>query len=113
MIYKLFPILFLVFTTTSCAGITAEETTVAVAINATVTAVKDSAATGNEVVVCSEPRPRICTYDYKPVCASRDTGIRCVTTPCPSTENITYSNGCAACSDKRVISYQPGSCEAP
>ena len=104
MIYKLFPILFLVFTTTSCADITVEETTVIAA--------KSAAATGDELVVCSEPRPQICTHDYKPVCASRDTGIRCVTTPCPTTENITYSNGCAACSDKRVISYQPGSCEA-
>ena len=110
MIYKLFPILFLVFTTTSCAGITVEETT---AKETTVLAAKSAAATGDEVVVCSEPRPQICTHDYKPVCASRDTGIRCVTTPCPTTENITYSNGCAACSDKRVISYQSGSCEAP
>ena len=96
MIDKLCPLLFLALATTSCVGTTDKE-----AIAAT-----------NEAVVCTEPRPQICTHDYNPVCATRDTGIRCVTTPCPTTEEITYSNGCAACSDKRVISYRPSSCEA-
>lgn len=68
-------------------------------------------AAGNEPIICPEPRPQICTYDYNPVCATRDTGMRCVTTPCPSTEDVTYSNGCTACSDQSVISYRPGRCE--
>ena len=60
---------------------------------------------------CSEPRPQICTREYRPVCATRDTGVRCVTTPCPSTELKTYSNGCTACSDPGVVGYQLNACE--
>ena len=61
---------------------------------------------------CTEPRPQICTYDYTPVCATRDTGIRCVTSPCPgSQEQVTYSNACSACADTRVYSHTPGACE--
>ncbi|MCK4840009.1 MAG: hypothetical protein KAS94_14490 [Desulfobulbaceae bacterium] len=96
MIYKLVPILFLAIASTSCAGTIPEKVP----------------AVTNAAVACTDPRPQICTQDYTPVCATRDTGIRCVTTPCPATEDITYSNGCSACSDKNVISYRPGSCEA-
>lgn len=63
-------------------------------------------------VVCQDPRPQICTMDYTPVCGLRDTGVRCVTTPCPSTEWATYSNGCTACSDTRVFGYVAGECPA-
>ena len=62
-------------------------------------------------VECSDPRPEMCTRDYRPVCALRDSGIRCVTTPCPSTEWKTYSNGCSACADSEVQGYRPGTCE--
>jgi hypothetical protein len=65
-----------------------------------------------EVAVCSEPRPEACTQEYRPVCAERDNGVRCVTTPCDSTEKKTYSNGCTACSDPLVYSYEPGACVA-
>ncbi|AXF85831.1 hypothetical protein DTO96_101571 [Ephemeroptericola cinctiostellae] len=61
-------------------------------------------------VACQEPRPEICTRDYRPVCAIRDTGIRCVTTPCPSTELKTYSNACSACSDATVMGFTQGTC---
>jgi len=60
---------------------------------------------------CPEPRPQMCTRDYRPVCATRDTGVRCVTTPCPSTEEKTYGNACSACADQDVISYRNGACE--
>lgn len=60
--------------------------------------------------VCEDPRPQMCTMDYRPVCALRDTGVRCVTTPCPSTEWATYSNGCSACSDPAVVGYVEGEC---
>lgn len=60
--------------------------------------------------VCEEPRPEMCTMDYRPVCALRDTGIRCVTTPCDSAEWKTYSNACSACSDKDVIGFVEGEC---
>lgn len=59
-------------------------------------------------VQCKNPRPQYCTREYLPVCAKRDTGIRCVTTPCPSTREKTYSNACTACSDSKVYGYIPG-----
>lgn len=64
-----------------------------------------------KIVQCREPRPQMCTREYRPVCASRDTGVRCVTTPCPSTEWRTYGNACDACSDKAVYGYREGACK--
>jgi hypothetical protein len=69
--------------------------------------------TGNpkpEFTTCPEQRPNVCTMDYRPVCATRDTGVRCVTTPCPSTEHKTYSNACGACADTKVIGHIPDEC---
>ena len=64
-------------------------------------------------VECKDPRPEVCTREYKPVCARKDNGIRCVTTPCPSTDKVTASNACTACSDKAVLGYTPdGACPA-
>jgi len=63
-------------------------------------------------VVCTDPRPQVCTMIYDPVCATQDTGVRCVTTPCPSTEQVTKSSSCSACSDPKVISYVKGECPA-
>lgn len=63
---------------------------------------------------CPEQRSQICTREYMPVCATRDTGVRCVTTPCPSSEQKTYSNGCEACADKKVLGYVANACtQAP
>ena len=62
-------------------------------------------------VQCKSPRPQICTMDYTPVCATRDNGVRCVTSPCESTETASYSNGCSACSDPSVYSYQMDACQ--
>ena len=59
---------------------------------------------------CPEKRPEICAQMYDPVCAVRDTGIRCIKAPCPSTENVTYSNGCTACSEPKVYGYRPATC---
>lgn len=61
---------------------------------------------------CQSPRPQMCTKEFRPVCATRDTGIRCVTTPCPSSEMVTKSNACTACSDDKVISYIQGVCSS-
>ena len=63
-----------------------------------------------ELTNCPPERPPICTMDYRPVCATKDTGVRCVTTPCPSTEQKTYSNACSACTDPKVIGYIPDEC---
>lgn len=72
--------------------------------------VENSAPT---LTACPEKRPEVCTFDYRPVCATRDTGIRCVTTPCPSTEQKTYGNACSACADKKVIGHIPDECPTP
>lgn len=67
--------------------------------------------TPDNYVECKDPRPEICTKQYDPVCAQKDTGVRCVTTPCLSTENITASNSCTACSDPEILGYIPsGAC---
>jgi len=65
-----------------------------------------------ELIVCPEQRPQICTMDYRPVCATRDTGVRCVTAPCPSTEQKTYSNACSACADVKVFGHIADECPA-
>jgi hypothetical protein len=70
------------------------------------------AETARDTVECVDPRSPICTQDYLPVCGLRDTGIRCVTTPCDSAEWKTYSNACSACSDPSVERYRSGACEA-
>ena len=61
-------------------------------------------------VACTSPRPEICTREYRPVCAQRDTGVRCVTAPCPSAEAVTMATACTACSDPKVIGYEPSAC---
>ena len=52
-----------------------------------------------EPEVCKDPRPQMCTMDYRPVCGTTISG-----------EKKTYSNGCSACSDLSVLSYVPGEC---
>jgi len=47
-----------------------------------------------------------CPLNYDPVCGRKDTGIRCVTTPCESSEDITYSNACALGVDKAKFLYE-------
>ena len=63
-------------------------------------------------VACTNPRPEICTRDYRPVCAQVDTGKRCVTVPCDSSVNETRGNACSACGDPKVIGYRAGACPA-
>ena len=71
------------------------------------------ASAKQEPVACKDPRPQVCTAMYEPVCATRDTGIRCITAPCPSEEKKTMGNACSACSDPKVYSYVKGECPAP
>ena len=71
---------------------------------------KPSAEARTDFVTCPTVRPQICTRDYRPVCAQRDTGVRCVTTPCPSSEWVTLGNACSACSDAKVLGYRAGPC---
>ena len=61
---------------------------------------------------CSKSRSEVCAQNYDPVCATRDTGIRCFKAPCPSAEEVTYANACMACSDPDVGGYlHEGTCE--
>ena len=53
----------------------------------------------NKQTVCADPRPQVCTMDYRPVCAQlEDSSFK------------TYSNGCTACSDQLVTFYEEGAC---
>ena len=54
--------------------------------------------------------PTLCTMEYAPVCGQIDTGIRCITVPCPSFETKTFSNGCMAAIAKATVLYK-GECE--
>jgi hypothetical protein len=44
------------------------------------------------------------------VCAEVDNGVRCVTTPCDSTDQKEFANGCTACSDAKTHGYWPIAC---
>ena len=53
---------------------------------------------------CPDPRPEACTMNYNPVCAAIGDDVQ------------TFSNGCSACSDKKVKGFYLGACpeaEAP
>ncbi len=69
------------------------------------------AAASENLIECAVESPQICTREYIPVCGLRETGVRCVTTPCESTEWKTYGNACTACSDIKVYGYRLNSCK--
>lgn len=73
----------------------------------------ETAQRRQSAIECTTPRPEECAEIYMPVCAVRDTGIRCVTSPCDSTEQVDYSNACSACRDPEVLSYTEGQCLVP
>ena len=50
-------------------------------------------------VVCTMPRPQVCTRDYRPVCGTKRDGTR-----------QTYGNACGACADANVVNHVPGPC---
>ena len=51
-----------------------------------------------------------CEIEIKNVCASVDTGIRCVTAPCPSMEYSNSSSSCNACANLNVYGIYNKSC---
>lgn len=57
-------------------------------------------ANGDSFTRCTEPRPQICTRDYRPVCAQLQNGT-----------SKTYATGCTACADSDVAGYVGGICE--
>lgn len=51
---------------------------------------------------CADPRPQMCTRDYRPACGlRRDHTSR------------TYGNACSACADPEVLSQSAGACPTP
>lgn len=52
----------------------------------------------------------VCTLHHDPVCAMVDNDILCVTTPCPSTDAVDYSNSCIACQEG-AYGYYRGTCK--
>lgn len=52
-----------------------------------------------DLILCEEPRPQICTHEYKPACAKFIDG-----------HSKTYATGCNSCTDKAVVGYTAGSC---
>jgi len=48
---------------------------------------------------CINPKPQICTREYRPVCGFEEDG-----------NHKTYSNACTACASPDVISYCEGDC---
>jgi hypothetical protein len=60
-----------------------------------------SGTTPTDLKMCKEPRLQMCPMHYDPVCAWM-----------PETASWkTASNGCSACSDKRVSGYLKGACK--
>ena len=60
---------------------------------------KEPMAAAPGATVCEEPRPEVCTMDYRPVCGTlADGSVK------------TYSNGCGACSDAAVTSWVENAC---
>jgi len=64
---------------------------------------------GKSPVVCTEAmkQAEVCTLEYAPVCGLVD--VQCVTTPCNPIPQ-TFGNGCSACAQGNVISYEMGEC---
>ena len=60
----------------------------------------DGGAVTSTMTACTEPRPQICTREYRPVCAQLADG-----------RFKTYATGCTACSDTAVSAYKAGACE--
>ncbi len=55
---------------------------------------------GTAQTVCTDPRPMVCTMEYRPVCAALVAGAE-----------RTYPSGCNACADIAVASWADGPCE--
>ena len=62
---------------------------------------KSESSTGvGTLIPCPEPRPQVCTQEYRPVCAKLSDGCF-----------KTYANGCTACMGPAVTGYREGGCE--
>ena len=73
--------------------------TVVLSLGACASGPKDQMAAAPGATVCEDPRPQVCTMDYRPVCGRHEDG-----------SVKTYSNGCGACSNPEVTSWVDGAC---
>ena len=55
----------------------------------------------DDMTLCTNPRPEICTMEYNPVCGFMQ-----------NNDSGTYASPCTACSDSTVVGYTMGSCES-
>ena len=55
---------------------------------------------GDSLTRCTEPRPQMCTQEYRPVCAQVQDG-----------SSRTYASDCAACADPDVVDHVDSACE--
>jgi len=78
---------------------------------ATISGCKDKPVVDSLFKQCQEPRSQMCTKDYRPVCAVLKPAVQCLTDDCPLIKQVTYSNGCTACSDSQVIKFKSGACK--
>lgn len=53
-----------------------------------------------DMTACDEPRPEVCTHDYRPVCGYMPGEDRWKQ----------FGNGCTACSDPAVAGWRAGPC---
>jgi len=71
----------------------------AISVVTLMTGCKSNPTRVTKQISCSDPRPEICTMEYTPVCGLDSVNV-----------SKTYSNGCAACSDKKVVEYTKAKC---
>lgn len=69
------------------------------ALTACASGASDKMETAPGATVCEDPRPQVCTMDYRPVCATLKDG-----------STRTYSNGCGACADVEAVSWVENAC---
>ncbi|MDJ0780034.1 MAG: hypothetical protein QNJ85_19360 [Gammaproteobacteria bacterium] len=69
------------------------------ALGACATGPGDEMAMPSGAMVCEDPRPEVCTMDYRPVCGTRKDG-----------SSETYANGCGACANPEVVYWVEGAC---
>ena len=68
-------------------------------LSACATGSSDKMQVAPGATVCEDPRPQVCTMDYRPVCGTLKDGSM-----------KTYSNGCGACADVEVVSWVENAC---
>ena len=54
----------------------------------------------NNANACEEPRSKMCTREYRPVCGVLENSL-----------SKTYGNACSACADEKVQYFIAGSCK--